>query len=76
MFKKMYAQKRKELLKEYEKQEKRIKELKQHGQSKKQAVHSSYSISHVNRSIFHVIFLILGEKAKRSANQETRKEQR
>lgn len=38
MFKKMYAQKRKELLKEYEKQEKKLKELKQHGQSKKSAV--------------------------------------
>lgn len=34
----MYAQKRKEMLKEFDKQEKRIKELKQHGQSKKQAV--------------------------------------
>lgn len=38
MFKKMYVQKRKEMIKEYEKQEKRIKELKAHGQSKKQAV--------------------------------------
>lgn len=38
MFKKMYAQKRKEMIKEYEKQEKRLKELKAHGQSKKQAV--------------------------------------
>ncbi|XP_045455809.1 ATP-binding cassette sub-family F member 1 [Melitaea cinxia] len=37
MFKKMYAQKRKEMIKEYEKQEKRIKELKAHGQSKKAA---------------------------------------
>uniref|UniRef100_A0A1B6FNM2 ATP-binding cassette sub-family F member 1 n=2 Tax=Cuerna arida TaxID=1464854 RepID=A0A1B6FNM2_9HEMI len=37
MFKKMYVQKRKEMNKEYEKQEKRIKELKAHGQSKKQA---------------------------------------
>lgn len=37
MFKKMYVQKRRELLKEYEKQEKRLKELKAHGQSKKQA---------------------------------------
>ncbi|GBP56523.1 ATP-binding cassette sub-family F member 1 [Eumeta japonica] len=37
MFKKMYAQKRKEMIKEYEKQEKRLKELKSHGQSKKQA---------------------------------------
>uniref|UniRef100_A0A8D9AVA0 ATP-binding cassette sub-family F member 1 n=2 Tax=Cacopsylla melanoneura TaxID=428564 RepID=A0A8D9AVA0_9HEMI len=37
MFKKMYAQKSKERLKEFEKQEKRIKELKSHGQSKKQA---------------------------------------
>lgn len=37
MFKKMYVQKRKELSKEYEKQEKRLKELKAHGQSRKQA---------------------------------------
>lgn len=37
MFKKMYVQKRKEMIKEYEKQEKRIKELKAHGQSKKAA---------------------------------------
>ncbi|KAG7304034.1 ATP-binding cassette sub- F member 1 [Plutella xylostella] len=37
MFKKMLAQKRKEQHKEYEKQEKRLKELKAHGQSKKQA---------------------------------------
>lgn len=37
MFKKMYVQKRKEMIKEYEKQEKRLKELKAHGQSKKQA---------------------------------------
>ncbi|XP_018327498.1 ATP-binding cassette sub-family F member 1 [Agrilus planipennis] len=37
MFKKMFVQKRKEMIKEYEKQEKRIKELKAHGSSKKQA---------------------------------------
>ncbi|XP_045760337.1 ATP-binding cassette sub-family F member 1 [Maniola jurtina] len=37
MFKKMYAQKRKEQIKEYEKQEKRLKEMKAHGQSKKAA---------------------------------------
>ncbi|KAJ2946553.1 hypothetical protein O0L34_g12607 [Tuta absoluta] len=37
MFKKMHAQKKKEQLKEYEKQEKRLKELKAHGQSKKAA---------------------------------------
>ncbi|XP_050359393.1 ATP-binding cassette sub-family F member 1 [Nymphalis io] len=37
MFKKMYAQKRKEMIKEYEKQEKRLKDLKAHGQSKKAA---------------------------------------
>ncbi|KAE8742996.1 ABC-transporter, subfamily F member 02 [Frankliniella occidentalis] len=37
MFKKMYVQKRKEMIKEYEKQEKRIKELKAHGTSKKAA---------------------------------------
>ncbi|KAK9498713.1 hypothetical protein O3M35_003287 [Rhynocoris fuscipes] len=37
MFKKMHVQKKKEMLKEYEKQEKRLKELKSVGQSKKQA---------------------------------------
>lgn len=38
MFKKMHSQKKKEVIKEYEKQEKRLKEMKQQGQSKKQAV--------------------------------------
>lgn len=37
MFKKMYAQKRKEMIKEYEKQEKKLKEMKAHGKSTKQA---------------------------------------
>ncbi|CAG9858316.1 unnamed protein product [Phyllotreta striolata] len=37
MFKKMHVQKRKEMIKEYEKQEKRLKELKSSGSSKKQA---------------------------------------
>lgn len=37
MFKKMYVQKRKEMIKDYEKQEKKLKELKAHGSSKKQA---------------------------------------
>ncbi|KAK5650407.1 hypothetical protein RI129_001436 [Pyrocoelia pectoralis] len=37
MFKKMFVQKRKEMIKEYEKQEKKIKDLKSHGSSKKQA---------------------------------------
>ncbi|CAH1173645.1 unnamed protein product [Phaedon cochleariae] len=37
MFKKMHVQKKKEQIKEYEKQEKRIKELKSSGSSKKQA---------------------------------------
>ena len=37
MFKKMVVQKRRELIKEYEKQEKRLKELKGQGQSKKKA---------------------------------------
>lgn len=37
MFKKMHIQKRKEMVKEYEKQEKRLKELKAHGQSKRAA---------------------------------------
>lgn len=37
MFKKMHVQKKRELLKEYEKQEKRLRELKAHGSSRKQA---------------------------------------
>uniref|UniRef100_A0A336MDK6 ATP-binding cassette sub-family F member 1 n=1 Tax=Culicoides sonorensis TaxID=179676 RepID=A0A336MDK6_CULSO len=37
MFKKMHVQKRREMIKEYEKQEKRLKELKAHGSSKKAA---------------------------------------
>lgn len=37
MFKKMYEQKKREMIKAYEKQEKRIKDLKAHGQSKKAA---------------------------------------
>ncbi|XP_014206970.1 ATP-binding cassette sub-family F member 1 [Copidosoma floridanum] len=37
MFKKMFIQKCKEMLKAYEQQEKRLKSLKSHGQSKKQA---------------------------------------
>lgn len=37
MFKKMFVQKRREQVKEFEKQEKRIKDLKAHGQSKKAA---------------------------------------
>lgn len=37
MFKKMYEQKRKEMIKAYEKQEKRIKDMKASGQSKKAA---------------------------------------
>uniref|UniRef100_A0A182R0U9 ATP-binding cassette sub-family F member 1 n=1 Tax=Anopheles farauti TaxID=69004 RepID=A0A182R0U9_9DIPT len=37
MFKKMYVQKRREMIKEYEKQERRLKDLKAHGQSKKAA---------------------------------------
>lgn len=44
MFKKMYFQKKKENIKEYEKQEKRIKEMKHQGQSKKQAVSYSNSL--------------------------------
>lgn len=42
MFKKMHVQKKRELVKEYEKQEKKLKELKAQGQSKKAAVSISY----------------------------------
>lgn len=51
MFKKMHSQKKKEIIKEYDKQEKRLKEMKQQGQSKKQAV--SFSI------LIIIIILIL-----------------
>ena len=54
MFKKMYVQKRKEMIKEYEKQEKRIKEMKAHGQSKKQAV--SVAWKHTSRNSDHCMF--------------------
>lgn len=37
-FKKMYQQKQKEMLKQYEKQEKKLKDLKAGGKSSKQAV--------------------------------------
>lgn len=40
-FKKMYVQKQKELLKQYEKQEKKLKDLKAGGKSTKQAVRVS-----------------------------------
>lgn len=42
-FKKMYQQKQKELLKQYEKQEKKLKELKAGGKSTKQAVSTGSS---------------------------------
>ena len=42
-FKKMYQQKQKELLKQYEKQEKKLKELKAGGKSTKQAVSAGSS---------------------------------
>lgn len=42
-FKKMYQQKQKELLKQYEKQEKKLKELKAGGKSTKQAVRAQAS---------------------------------
>lgn len=51
MFKKMYSQKKKETIKEYEKQEKRLKEMKQQGQSKKQAVSLSPKLLEKSTSI-------------------------
>lgn len=87
MFKKMYSQKKKETVKEYEKQEKRLKEMKQQGQSKKQAV--SFSILFV--ILFHSLplhytgwlYILIytgnvhaGEKTKRSSDPETRKKSR
>lgn len=55
MFKKMHAQKKKEEIKSFEKQEKRIKELKSHGQSKKQAVSGKDLILYY-RGIYSVSF--------------------
>lgn len=63
MFKKMFVQKRKEMNKEYEKQEKRIKDMKQHGQSKKSAVRFLiFSKSFIYQ--LYIYFLIVGEKTK------------
>lgn len=45
-FKKMHEQKKKELLKEYEKQEKKLKALKQSGQSSKQATKKTVRRDH------------------------------
>lgn len=65
MFKKMYSQKKKETIKEYEKQEKRLKEMKQHGQSKKQAV--IYLIFIVCCNFFtENVCMIIGKETKRS----------
>lgn len=67
MFKKMFQQKRKEQIKEFEKQEKRIKELKAHGQSKKAAV----SIPFYNfwfrfaRIYNEILFYFSGKETKR-----------
>ena len=55
MFKKMLVQKRKEQMKEFEKQEKKIKELKAHGQSKKAAVSLWFYYYYI---IFCVIFFL------------------
>lgn len=58
MFKKMYAQKRKEQIKEYEKQEKRLKEMKAHGQSKKAAVSRFFlSLNMVKVTFFYTTYL-------------------
>lgn len=57
MFKKMYVQKRKEMIKEYEKQEKRIKDLKSHGSSKKAAVIFLFDPNTI--ILFHVQFLMV-----------------
>lgn len=70
MFKKMHEQKRKEMIKDYEKQEKRIKEMKAHGTSKKQAV--SDFIIYWNENEVYVLFV--GEEAERSIDQETGEE--
>jgi len=52
MFKKMHSQKKKEIIKEYDKQEKRLKEMKQQGQSKKQAVSLSTIIIIIIPSLY------------------------
>ena len=55
-FKKMFKQKRKEQMKDYEKQEKRLRELKATGKSSKDAV--SYSIFRT----YYTVFADLGTK--------------
>lgn len=58
MFKKMYVQKRKEMIKDYEKQEKKLKELKAHGSSKKQAVIIIYFVNMNFNNTFSSEFLL------------------
>lgn len=72
MFKKMFVQKRKEMIKDYEKQEKKLKEMKAHGSSKRQAVNIT-RFSLVCES-FQTDQLFLGKEAKGSLNTETREE--
>lgn len=59
MFKKMYAQKRKEMIKEYEKQEKRLKEMKAHGTSKKAAVRKCLSYIIIHIMLYHIIGIMI-----------------
>lgn len=65
MFKKMFVQKRKEMIKEYEKQEKRIKDLKAHGSSKKQAVCDC--LVKEKEHIYVFIYFLIGKETKGSS---------
>lgn len=54
-FKKMYVQKQKELQKQYDKQEKKLRDLKAGGKSTKQAV--SPAMSQLELHSFHICFM-------------------
>lgn len=66
MFKKMYVQKRKEMIKEYEKQEKKIKEMKMHGTSKKAAVSTHFR--RMQTRFLNLLIFNTGKEAERGVN--------
>lgn len=75
-FKKMYVQKQKELLKLYEKQEKKLKDLKAGGKSTKQAVSSWLLLPNLNLLKHSLSSSVLHSQEKQTKDALTRKQQK
>lgn len=75
-FKKMYVQKQKELLKLYEKQEKKLKDLKAGGKSTKQAVSSWVLLPDLNLLKHSLSSSVLHSQEKQTKEALTRKQQK